>query len=168
MTLNEQWRELTGRERNKAEHDQFWNAYFELETENYKKILSRHETPYAGTLNELAVEFGMDEVTFLGFLDGINSSLTEALELDELDSGSQLELRVDYEKLYTNMLDAKAQWLYTLSEWDNILSEQKRRELTQAFRASKVFVRDGAKVGRNDPCPCGSGKKFKNCCQKNN
>ena len=26
--------------------------------------------------------------------------------------------------------------------------------------------RDGAKVGRNDPCPCGSGKKFKKCCEK--
>ena len=25
----------------------------------------------------------------------------------------------------------------------------------------------GAKVGRNDPCPCGSGKKYKNCCGKN-
>jgi preprotein translocase subunit SecA len=24
----------------------------------------------------------------------------------------------------------------------------------------------GGKVGRNDPCPCGSGKKFKNCCAK--
>ena len=23
---------------------------------------------------------------------------------------------------------------------------------------------DGSKVGRNDPCPCGSGKKYKNCC----
>ena len=27
--------------------------------------------------------------------------------------------------------------------------------------------RSGAKVGRNDPCPCGSGKKYKNCCGKN-
>ncbi|MCI6087087.1 MAG: preprotein translocase subunit SecA [Selenomonas sp.] len=26
---------------------------------------------------------------------------------------------------------------------------------------------DGTKVGRNDPCPCGSGKKYKNCCGKN-
>jgi preprotein translocase subunit SecA len=25
-------------------------------------------------------------------------------------------------------------------------------------------VRSGPKVGRNDPCPCGSGKKYKNCC----
>ncbi len=30
------------------------------------------------------------------------------------------------------------------------------------------YVRKGAKVGRNDPCPCGSGKKYKNCCGKNN
>ena len=28
------------------------------------------------------------------------------------------------------------------------------------------FVRDIPKVGRNDPCPCGSGKKFKLCCGK--
>ena len=29
------------------------------------------------------------------------------------------------------------------------------------------FVRKSKKVGRNDPCPCGSGKKYKNCCGKN-
>jgi uncharacterized protein YecA (UPF0149 family) len=28
----------------------------------------------------------------------------------------------------------------------------------------ETFVRGGAKVGRNDPCPCGSGKKYKKCC----
>jgi hypothetical protein len=30
----------------------------------------------------------------------------------------------------------------------------------------KPFVHKGTKVGRNDPCPCGSGKKFKQCCAK--
>jgi uncharacterized protein len=30
--------------------------------------------------------------------------------------------------------------------------------------AGKTFVREGGKVGRNDPCPCGSGRKFKQCC----
>jgi preprotein translocase subunit SecA len=29
--------------------------------------------------------------------------------------------------------------------------------------AAKPFVRAGEKVGRNDPCPCGSGKKYKHC-----
>lgn len=28
------------------------------------------------------------------------------------------------------------------------------------------IVRQGAKIGRNDPCPCGSGKKYKKCCSK--
>lgn len=31
--------------------------------------------------------------------------------------------------------------------------------------SSTPFVREGPKVGRNDPCPCGSGKKYKRCCQ---
>ena len=30
----------------------------------------------------------------------------------------------------------------------------------------QTVVRDAPKVGRNDPCPCGSGKKFKKCCAK--
>ena len=30
-----------------------------------------------------------------------------------------------------------------------------------------TVVREGRKVGRNEPCPCGSGKKYKNCCGKN-
>ena len=29
------------------------------------------------------------------------------------------------------------------------------------------IVNNGPKIGRNDPCPCGSGKKYKNCCGKN-
>ena len=34
----------------------------------------------------------------------------------------------------------------------------------EAPQASQPYTRDGTKVGRNDPCPCGSGKKFKHCC----
>ena len=33
----------------------------------------------------------------------------------------------------------------------------------EATLGQTVFVRDGVKVGRNDPCPCGSGRKYKNC-----
>ena len=33
--------------------------------------------------------------------------------------------------------------------------------------AQQTIVNDGPKIGRNDPCPCGSGKKYKNCCGKN-
>lgn len=40
--------------------------------------------------------------------------------------------------------------------------EAARRRATQAVRASQAPK--GSKVGRNDPCPCGSGKKYKKCC----
>jgi preprotein translocase subunit SecA len=33
--------------------------------------------------------------------------------------------------------------------------------------AKGPYVRKEAKVGRNDPCPCGSGKKYKQCCGRN-
>jgi len=32
------------------------------------------------------------------------------------------------------------------------------------FEVVEPYLRSGPKVGRNDPCPCGSGKKFKKCC----
>ena len=32
---------------------------------------------------------------------------------------------------------------------------------------SKTIIRTEKKVGRNDPCPCGSGKKYKKCCGRN-
>jgi uncharacterized protein len=36
--------------------------------------------------------------------------------------------------------------------------------LAQRKQAAAPFVREGKKVGRNDPCPCGSGRKYKHCC----
>jgi uncharacterized protein YecA (UPF0149 family) len=36
-----------------------------------------------------------------------------------------------------------------------------------AAASSLPIQRSGAKVGRNDPCPCGSGKKYKKCCGAN-
>ena len=35
-----------------------------------------------------------------------------------------------------------------------------------SHKPQKPVVREGAKVGRNDPCPCDSGKKYKKCCGK--
>jgi len=52
------------------------------------------------------------------------------------------------------------------------LSELERREVEYRERAWRnqsptTVVRTEAKVGRNDPCPCGSGKKYKKCCGAN-
>ncbi len=163
MSLYSQWTAIAQAERDPATHKNFWNAYFAAETENYEKLLEDHTKVYAGTLQSLAETFSMDTVTLAGFLDGINTSLKTTLDLDSLTEDSELSLDIDFEKLYYNMLDAKAEWLYTLPQWDGILSEERRREITKEFRSAKIFVNETA-VGRNDPCPCGSGKKYKKCC----
>lgn len=46
----------------------------------------------------------------------------------------------------------------------NTLKDLYRRALTKAEKDAVPFVRQSAKIGRNDPCPCGSGKKYKKCC----
>jgi len=54
---------------------------------------------------------------------------------------------------------------YTLSQWDRIFSPEKRKEIQKTWRESKTVINE-VKVGRNDACPCGSGKKYKKCCGK--
>jgi uncharacterized protein YecA (UPF0149 family) len=102
----------------------------------------------------------------MGFLDGINESLVEIMDLEKLSKDSEIELKVNLEKLYFNMLDAKADYLYELSQWEGIFSKEKRKEIHNEWKNSKTVV-NKAKIGRNDPCPCGSGKKYKHCCGKN-
>jgi preprotein translocase subunit SecA len=59
----------------------------------------------------------------------------------------------------------------SVDELEESFQRKKRRELDQARMAGsgdsqpvQQVVRGAAKVGRNDPCPCGSGKKYKKCC----
>jgi preprotein translocase subunit SecA len=59
----------------------------------------------------------------------------------------------------------------SMDEIEEAFQRRKRRELEQARMAGsgdqqqvQQVVRSGDKVGRNDPCPCGSGKKYKKCC----
>jgi uncharacterized protein YecA (UPF0149 family) len=62
------------------------------------------------------------------------------------------------------MVEYKADHLYALPQWDNIFTEEERKALYKAQKKSTTIVNKDAKVGRNDPCPCGSGKKYKHCC----
>ena len=165
MSLLEQWKELTSKKRTKEETNAFWTEYLTAETKNYEYLLENHEEVVRGTVKELAEKFGMDTVTFTGFLDGINTSLVNEINLEEISEDSEISLEIDFEKLYYNMLDARADWLYNLPQWDGVLSEERRKEIRKEFNRSRIAVSN--KIGRNDPCPCGSGKKYKYCCGKN-
>jgi preprotein translocase subunit SecA len=162
MSLYQRWNELVDSHRSQRDVNDFWESYFDKEKECYTTILARQNWNLEGRVAELAQAFEMDPVWFAGFLDGMNTSLTEQLNIEELELDTQVQATIKPEKLYFNMLNAKADWLYNLPQWDSILSAERRKELNQEYRSSKMAR--STKVGRNEPCPCGSGKKYKKCC----
>lgn len=166
-TLLEQWRDTAySKEMDKASLQKFWGTYFQTEKEIYEKLLENPDEEVKGTVKELAEKYGINVFTMTGFLDGINDSLKVANPIETMDEDTEVSLAFDKELLYKNMVDAKADWLYELPQWDEIFTPEKRKELYLEQKKSGTVVK-AKKIGRNDHCPCGSGKKYKYCCGKN-
>ena len=166
-TLLEQWRD-TGysKEMDKASLQKFWGTYFQTEKEIYEKLLENPDEEVKGTVKELAEKYGINVFTMTGFLDGINDSLKVANPIETMDEDTEVSLAFDKELLYKNMVDAKADWLYELPQWDKIFTEEKKKVLYKEQKNART-IHVEKKVYPNDPCPCGSGKKYKKCCGKN-
>lgn len=165
MSLLNEWREYAySQEMTKTKKGQmFWANYFNIEKGIYEQLLQAPDTVVSGTVEELAAKYNVDLSTMVGFLDGINDSLKTPNPIEEMDKDTTVSLDFDLEKLYYNMVEAKADWLYELEAWDTLLTEERRKELYREQKKSGTIVKE-KKVGRNDPCPCGSGKKYKKCC----
>ncbi len=167
MTLLENWRNKAyGEGTNDKQKEELWKRYFLVEKGIYEQILEEPDKVISCTVAELADRYGTDIETITGFLDGINDSLKEANPIETMDENTAVKIEIDPEKLYYNMVEAKADWLYSLPQWDKILNEGRRKELYKEQKKSGTVVK-GRKIGRNEPCPCGSGKKYKHCCGKN-
>lgn len=165
MSLYKEWTDMVVEYVKTKGEKAFWEEYGNIETIIYKELLSNHKSAKKTTIKELAKELNTTEEFIMGFIDGINDSLKSPYDLETVNADTELVLDIDFEKLYFNMLDAKADYLYNLPQWDGIFSEEKRKEIEKEYKDSKT-VRNEDKIGRNDPCPCGSGKKYKKCCGK--
>ena len=162
MTLYEEWRDLIENQTD-ATFQEFWTEYSGAETKIYSDLLDRPGEITSGTLGELAAKYEVRPVIFMGFLDGINDSLITPNPIETMEEDTRVSLAFDKEKLYKNMVDAKADWLYELPMWDEIFDPDTKKALyLEQKKSGTVIV--GKKVGRNEPCPCGSGKKYKHCC----
>ncbi len=166
MALLKQWRDAAYSEKaNKGDLQRLWAAYFEDEKEIYAEILKNPDEIVKGTVKELAEKFDVDLMTMVGFLDGINDSLVEANPIDEMEEDTVVNLGFDKPLLYKNMVAAGADWLYGLEEWNDIFDEETQKALYKEQKSSTTVVKE-KRVYPNDPCPCGSGKKYKKCCGK--
>ena len=166
MELLKKWRETAySQTANKGDLQRLWDDYFQKEKEIYAQLLTNPDEEVKGTVRELAEKYDVDIMTMTGFLDGINDSLKEANPIEEMEEDTQVSLVFEKELLYKNMVAAGADWLYELPEWEPIFDEDKRKALYREQKSSTTIVKE-AKVYPNDPCPCGSGKKYKKCCGK--
>ena len=168
MTLLENWRNLAyGDGLDDKKKEELWSGYFTIEKGIYEQILANPAEVVEGTVKELAEKYDTEVMIMTGFLDGINESLKGYENpIETMDEDTKVKIEIDPEKLYYNMVEAKAEWLYGLPQWEQLLPEEKKKELYKKQKASGTIVK-GPKIGRNDPCPCGSGKKYKKCCGKN-
>lgn len=145
----------------------FWDEYLAVETDFYRDVLANKPDNFKMKLDtrieELMEKYDLDDVTAVGLIDGINESLTSPLDLENLEENSEIHTEVDLKLLYQNMIRAKAEWLYGLEEWDEILSDSDKRQIRAEY-VDSITAKSQKTVGRNDPCTCGSGKKYKKCC----
>ncbi len=167
MALLEKWREVAYNDAaDKDKLQALWAAYFEEEKDIYAQLLKNPDEVVCGTVKELADKYQVSLMTMAGFLDGINDSLKQANPIEEMEEDTEVSLGFDIELLYKNMVAAGADWLYNLEEWNDIFDEDKRKALYREQKESTTVHKD-KKIYPNDPCPCGSGKKYKKCCGRN-
>ncbi len=166
MALLEKWRSVAYNEQmGQDKLQKLWGAYFEDEKQIYAKLLKNPDEVVKGTVKELAEKYGVTVMTMTGFLDGINDSLVEPNPIEEMEEDTEVQLGFDKALLYKNMVAADADWLYELEEWNDIFDADTRKALYKEQKSSTTIVKE-EKIYPNDPCPCGSGKKYKKCCGK--
>lgn len=164
MGLLQEWRDIAySQKADKQQLQKFWTDYFRVEKGIYEQLLANPDEEVRGTVKELAEKYNISVLTMAGFLDGIDDSLKVKNPIEEMDENTEVSLAFDKESLYRNMVDAKADWLYNLPAWNDIFPEDKLKKLYLEAKKANTVVK-GPKIGRNDPCPCGSGKKYKKCC----
>lgn len=167
MALLKDWYAVAYNEKaNKGDLQRFWARYFNLEKGVYEKLLVNPDEEVKGTVKELAEKYDLSVMEMTGFLDGINDSLVEPNPIDDMEEDTVVSLKFDKVKLYKNMVAARADWLYELPQWSDIFDEATKKALYLEEKKSGTIIKE-KKIGRNDPCPCGSGRKYKQCCGKN-
>jgi len=163
MSLYEDWIR-SSYDQNGRSIKKVWDVYMPLEQAIYENMIGENDPVIKGTVAELAAKYNMPVPYMCGFLDGIKDALNKAPDIEELEETTKINAKVDFKTLFSKMVEYKAEHLYTLPQWEKHFTEDERKEMYLEQKRSGTFVREGEKVGRNDPCTCGSGKKYKKCC----
>jgi hypothetical protein len=164
MSLYDAWKRVSLDTQNQpVKH--VWDDYMAKEKAVYATILKNKTPRIEGTVAKLAEELRLSPMHVIAFLDGIHEAVDGVpAELDKVDEETEIAFDIDFQRLYKQMVAYKAEELYSLPEWDVIFTPEEQRQYYAEQKKSHTVVRNDPKTGRNDPCPCNSGKKYKKCC----
>jgi len=163
MALINSWKRIAFDTKNQpVQH--IWDDYLAKEKAVYMDLLKTKTSRIEGTVTELADKFGMSLPQMAAFFDGIHECVDNLPSVDEIEETTAIAIDVEFDRLYKQMVEYKAENLYNLPEWDNVFTEEEQKALYSEQKRSHTIVRNEDKIGRNDPCSCGSGKKYKKCC----
>ena len=97
MSLLKEWRDYAyGLDDRTPEGKEFWVSYFQAEKGVYEQLLANPlADPVHGTVKELAEKYGLTIQYMIGFLDGIDDSLAESNNLDDVTEDSEVKLPID-------------------------------------------------------------------------
>lgn len=160
-----------------------------LDDENIIKILSKKVEDLYDTRHEVAKKDGTEEVLSLVerqvILKEINEKWMDHIDaIENLKSGINLRAygqtnpleayKIEsfdmFEQLVNSIKNDATRAVFSLKKQDNVqnvkldIRNMKTNEDSEAAHTPRKVEK---KVGRNEPCPCGSGKKYKNCCGGN-
>jgi preprotein translocase subunit SecA len=93
---------------------------------------------------------------FQAMMEEIKSEVTQILMMVQIRDEKQVEAASEMSQSPVNMQ-------YQHAAYESALGENEEASSNNNKETHQPFVRQGGKVGRNDPCPCGSGKKYKQC-----
>ena len=141
-----------------------WDEFSVKEKATFATILKEKQTSISGTVKEIAETYKMSAVQMCQFLEGINECVDNIPDVETIEEDTAVNLEIDFKRLFKQMVEYKAEPLYTLPEWNGIFTPEEQKEFYTEQKRSHTIVRNGEKIGRNDPCTCGSGKKYKKCC----
>lgn len=165
MKLYEQWFKKAYTPDGKI-NVKLWDDFMPREQKIYEYILENKIDSIQDSISNLAEKFDMSEEYITGFIDGINDTQNPKIDMEKLTPDYVVSLKIDFEVLYKKMVEYKADHLYNLPQWLNIFSEDKLKVLYKCQKSSRTVFKE-AKIELNEPCPCGSGKKYKKCCGAN-
>lgn len=143
------------------------NLYMEMAGVEDDNEIEKMAKKFRATLNEKQEKLFMDYMSISEDEEVLDPKLVKFL--NSIDENTQEE----FFSLSDNKSDDEEENIRQVDKFVNTLNKKQKR-LFVDYAASipeeeihkPVIIKNELKVGRNDPCPCGSGKKYKKCCMK--